>query len=117
MKTVLDQWLERVKRNAEPFISAEEQGQILRCIDDLDDACTPRPPQPEWFGTGPGQWDSWTILGLGQPGKWRPIQRSKHWQYYVELMLVTGGCLVVPVRRPPDPPAMDVGWGVIDGSK
>lgn len=29
------------------------------CADILADACTPRPPKPEWFGFGPGQWDSW----------------------------------------------------------
>jgi len=27
----------------------------------LEDACTPRAPKPEWFGTGPGQWDSWWV--------------------------------------------------------
>lgn len=42
------------------------------CIQMITDATTPRPPQPGWFGTGPGQWDSWmTESGrLLRDGQW-----------------------------------------------
>lgn len=36
-------------------------GGIDFAIVTLTGACTPRKPQPEWFGTGPGQWDAWWI--------------------------------------------------------
>lgn len=34
---------------------------VTTCADVFEQACEPRAPKPEWFGTGPGQWDAWWV--------------------------------------------------------
>lgn len=56
------------------------------CIKLLTDATTPRPPQAEWFGTGPGQWGDWYIAWVGHDNIERELL-VRNAQYCDESML------------------------------
>lgn len=82
---------------------------------DLTDACTPRPPKAEWFGTGPGQWDAWWVEGCGVLRRTVLIDGVIHgWDERGEFRTpIMGGTSrrVLPVSREGYP--APVGWGVV----
>lgn len=82
----------------------------------LDDACTPRPPKAEWFGTGPGQWDAWWIESWGVLRNVR-LEDDGGLEGYNEVgelvsMYYDPTCNVVPVAREGFP--APVNWKVVD---
>ena len=86
------------------------------CIQMITDAITPRPPQAEWFGTGPGQWDAWmTESGrLLRNGRWFRLPGCKC-HYPNGRILFNGESVeenVVPVAREGYP--APVGWQVVE---
>lgn len=102
--------------------SAAEAYRIETCITELESASTPRPPKPEWFE----KWDSWWVEKLdarcrvreiyhARPDGTRDPEGAHIWvttsrgAWRLDLV---GMC--IPVRRE-GPPAMDVGWGVLEG--
>lgn len=53
-------------------VRAQIASETGHCIAVIQDACTPRPPKPEWFGTpfdaegkATGKWDAWWLDGVG----------------------------------------------------
>lgn len=92
------------------------------CADILADACTPRPPKPEWFGFGPGQWDSWWVkwkdgtstwiysVKVAENGfwDWKDCEGLDIWDRVDDMVL----CLPVARECYPAP----VGWQVLEGS-
>lgn len=56
VSTMIDRW-----RNSDHEDSDVREG-LLIAADEFVDACTPREPNPKWFGTGKGQWDSWWVF-------------------------------------------------------
>jgi len=110
-------------RTRDPMTSVEERQQVTRCIDDLEDATTPRAPRPEWFE----QWDAWWFKDIGVlldveydrngiSGGTRESWIYGTWDDGARVGFPADRCTAcIPVRRPPDPPAMDVGWGVVGG--
>ena len=48
---------------------------VVTCCDVFEQACEPRPPKAEWFGTGPRQWDSWQLHIVEPLGQ----QTFDHW--------------------------------------
>lgn len=90
---------------------------------DLEAACTPRPPQPEWFGTGPGQWDTWWIKRKGE-NKYGYAHNARvitvDWSDEKYALIATGESCVfsliescVPVAR--EGFSAPVGWHVVGG--
>lgn len=81
---------------------------------DMSDSCTPRPPQPEWFGTGPGQWDSWWV-DMHDPDVDPFVARASDGYCIRSLAKIVARDAVmecVPVAREGFP--APVGWGVVD---
>ena len=119
---LIEKW--QIKANAARKIQPIVTGTIKHCIAELTDATTPRPPKSEWFGTGPGQWDSWWFAEFGicrrcvLNGEWL----HAHWgagfdgtmgaEYFP--VKLRHGLSCIPVRRE-GPPAMDVGWEAVGG--
>lgn len=87
------------------------------CLDAFEQACEPRPPKAEWFGTGPGQWDAWWVQTTGgrqclmrnvaytvdSTGGWLET-KDECWK----VMYVAG---VIPVAKEGYP--APVGWQVV----
>ncbi len=89
-----------------------------RVIAVYEDACTPRPPQPEWFGTGPGQWDTW-LVEFVPSYRHRPTILHECFQCEGILHSKSFGCDLkeikhcVPVAREGFP--LQVDWHVVGG--
>lgn len=118
-KTLNERWQDRMVSLAPKNTMAFEA--VLDCTTELKDACTPRPPQAEWFGdpdTEPGKWDAWWFEDFGvfrqvhiRPGTTTP----EPWLYgnidgYAEVRW-RDSFKVVPVAREGFP--APVGWGVV----
>lgn len=91
---------------------------FAECMRDIESACAPRPPKPEWFGEAPGKWDCWMIR---LTSNWFLIRGAKTIkqgrQIYDEMsddffsMDSIAEC--VPVTREGFP--APVGWSVVGG--
>lgn len=117
---LIEKWQNAV--NASRRMSGMRAGAYETCITDLTDATTPRPPKAEWFGTGPGQWDSWWVkesLVNGQKGSsgvWVSVRVDGlfigHDGFVPSWMIEDIECCV-PVAREGFP--CPVGWDVVGG--
>lgn len=85
------------------------------CLDAFEQACEPRPPKAEWFGTGPGQWDAWWIeswgvlrkVRLDEDGGLEGVNEAGE----LVSMYFDPACNVVPVEKEGFP--APVGWQVV----
>lgn len=82
---------------------------VVTCADVFEQACEPRPPKPGWFGTGPGQWDSWWLI----PAEKTVFTNQGEGKVARNCTSIdcTRIALVLPVAREGYPAA--VGWKVV----
>lgn len=131
MKTLVETWRgDAVNATSDPSFTHTPRAArnwLDACISDFTDACTPRTPKAEWFGTGSGQWDSWWF---GECGVMRScVLSSMHGAVTVDGIDECGESVTVfiagaetlaemitecvPVARDGFP--APVGWGVVGG--
>lgn len=123
MKTMIERWED--KATSKVGQEDDERYGVQFCLNELSDACTPRPPKPEWFGTGPGQWDSWWFAyeegGAAMTLKHVELHATNDGGYYLKFgrdnwsheVWLDAIAVVVPVAREGFP--APVGWHVVGG--
>lgn len=97
---------EMERRCAETILVSQA---VVTCADTFEQACEPRAPKPEWFGTGHGQWDSWMIWSQSTMSweLWRDSQEHSGLRKYGLRDIQS----CIPVARTGYP--APVGWQVV----
>lgn len=84
---------------------------VTTCADVFEQACEPRAPKAEWFGTGPGQWDRWMVGRRRTRGRKSWVMWTVSTHTWMPGYWPTAKTVVVPVAREGYP--APVGWQVV----